>query len=219
MRAGRGHRVSPPPVKAVLAAALAVVAVALVLTLAHSPLKVVRGNSATAAGLVTSSDPSQVCQTSETLPAGTTAVRLALFSVLGPKVSVQVLSGPRVLAEGAYPPGWSSGTVTVPVKPLARTVAPVEVCFTVASVNAAVTLRGWAAHGAAAAFSGEGPLPGRMGIEFLRPGRPWWVSVGSIVRRLGYGHALGGLWNAALAAALAAALLALTSWLVLKELP
>jgi hypothetical protein len=219
MGAGRRHPVSPPSVKITLAAALAFVAAALVLTLAHSPLEVVRGNSATAGGLVRSSDPSQVCQNNEALPAGTTAIRLALFSVLGPKVSVQVLSGSRVLTEGAYPPGWSAGSVTVPVAPLARAVAPAEVCFSVASVNAAVTVRGWSAPGAVAAFTREGPLSGRMGIEYLRPGRPWFSSVGSMVRRLGYGHALGGLWDVALAVALALALLALSSWLVLKELP
>jgi hypothetical protein len=205
-------------VRITLAAGLAVIAVAFVLTLSHSPLTVARGNVSTASGLVTTSLPARACQGEEALPQGTSAIRLGLLTVLGPRVTVQVLSGSRVVTEGSYPPGWSSGAVTVPVTPVAHAVAPVKVCFTLSSMNAPVTLRGWTTRRAVAALSGEGPLPGRMGVEYLRPSRPWWSSAASVIRRLGYGHAASGLWDALLVVALALGFIALTSWLILEEL-
>ncbi len=209
---------APPSVRIALAVCLAVIAVAFVLTLSHSPLTVARGNASTAGGLVTTSVPARACQGEEALPRGTSAIRLALLTVLGPQVTVQVLSGSRVVTQGSYPPGWSSGAVTVPVTPVAHAVAPVKVCFTLSSMNAPVTLRGWATRRSVAALSGEGSLPGRMGVEYLRPSRPWWSSTASTIRRLGYGHAASGLWDALLVVALALGFIALTSWLVLKEL-
>jgi hypothetical protein len=201
-----------------LATGLVLIAAAFVATLSHSPLAVARGNSATAGGLVTTGRPAHACQADEILPRGTSALRLALFSVLGSRVTVRVMSGSHVVTEGSYPPGWSSGSVTVPVSPLAHTVAPVAVCFQLSSMNAPVSLRGWSTRPAVAARSGEGPLPGRMGIEYLRPSHPWWSSVASVVRRLGYGHAANGLWDALLVGALALAVLAISSWLILREL-
>ncbi len=203
----------------VLAVGLAVIAAAFVATLSHSPLTVARGDSSTAGGLVSTQHSAHACQSDEALPRGISAIRLALFSVLGSKVTVRVLSGSRVLTQGSYPPGWSSGSVTIPVSPVARATAPVKVCFTLSSMNAPVSLRGWQTRPAVAALSGGGPLPGRMGIEYLRPSRhSWWSSAASVIRRLGYGHAAGGLWNALLVAALALAFLALSSWLLVKEL-
>ncbi len=209
---------APPSVRITLAAGLAIVAVAFVLTLSHSPLTVARGNVSTAGGLVTTSLPARACQGEEALPRGTSAIRLALLTVLGPEVTVRVLSGSRVVTQGSYPPGWSSGAVTVPVTPVARAVAPVKVCFALSSMNAPVTLRGWTTRRGVAAVSSEGPLPGRMGVEYLRPSHQWWSSAAAVIRRLGYGHAASGLWDALLVVALALAFIALTSWLVLKEL-
>ncbi len=202
-----------------LAVGLAVVVAAFVATLSHSPLTVARGDSSAAGGLVTTNLPASACQADEALPQGTSAIRLALLTVLGPKVTVRVLSGSRVVTRGSYRPGWSSDSVTVPVSPVAHAAAPVKVCFTLSSMNAPVTLRGWQARRAVAALSSEGPLPGRMGIEYLRPSRhSWWSSVASTIRRLGYGHAAGGLWDALLVGALALAFIALSSWLVVREL-
>jgi hypothetical protein len=48
-----------------------------------------------------------------------------------------------------------------------------------------------------------------MGIEYLQPGgEPWWS----------FGHAVGGAWDVAIVTALAAAVLALSSSLVAREL-
>ncbi len=202
-----------------LAVGLAVIAAAFVVTLSHSPLTVARGDSATAGGLVSTNQPARACQTEEALPQGTSAIRLALLAALGPRVTVQVLSGSRMLTQGAYPAGWSSGSVTVPVSPVARAAAPVKVCFAFGSMNGLVTLRGWRARPAVAASSNEGPLPGRMGIEYLRPShRSWWSFTAATIRRKGLGHAAGGIANALLVVALAVAFVALSSWLVVKVL-
>jgi hypothetical protein len=210
---------APPSVRIALAVGLAVIAVALVVTLSHSPLTVVRGNSSTARGLVSTGQPARFCQAEEALPQGTAAIRLALLAALGPKVTVRVLSGSRVLTRGARSAGWSSGSVTVPVSPVAHAAAPVRVCFAFSSMNGLITLRGWTAPPAVAASSGEGPLPGRMGVEYLRPShRSWWSSASAVIRRMGFGHAASGSWNALLAMVLAAAFIALSSWLVVREL-
>jgi hypothetical protein len=210
---------APPSVRIALAAGLAAIAVAFVVTLSHAPLTVARGDSLAAGGLVSTNQPARACQAEEALPQGTSAIRLGLLAALGPTVTVQVLSGARVLTQGTRSAGWSSGTVTVPVSPVARAAAPVKVCFALSSMNGLVTLRGWLTRRAVAAASSEGPLPGRMGIEYLRPSRhSWWSSVASVVRHLGLGHAAGGAWNTLLVVALAAAFIALSSWLVAREL-
>jgi hypothetical protein len=211
--------VSVVHIRIAVAAGLAVIAAAFVVTLSHSPLTVARGDSITAGGLVSTTQPARACQAEEALPQGTSAIRLALLAALGPKVTVQVWTAGRVLTQGAYPAGWSSGSVTVPVSPVAHAAAPVKVCFAFSSMNSLVTLRGWPSRPAVAAGSNEGSLPGRMGIEYLRPSRhSWWSSAGATIRRLGLGHTVGGVADALLVGALAVAFVAASSWLLVKEL-
>jgi hypothetical protein len=147
-----------------LAVGLALIALAVVVTLAHAPLTVASRGVATERTLVNTTRAATACQGGETLPRGTTALRVSLASALGPRVAVKVVSGSRTIARGATPPGWSDASVTVPVQPLSRTVAPVKVCFAMTLMNGKVTMRGSPAGAAVAARSVEGPLPGRMGI-------------------------------------------------------
>jgi hypothetical protein len=206
-------------IKAALAASLALIALALALTLSHAPLAVARKGVAPEHTLVSADKPAKACQASETLPRDTTAIRLGLTSALGPRVAVKVLSGSRAIARGSAAAGWSGASVTVSVKPISHTVAPVAVCFTTTLMNGTVAMRGVPTSPRAAAKSEEGPLPGRMGIEYLRPGNSsWWSQLTAVARHLGLGRAASGTWNALLVAALAAALVTLSSWLVLQEL-
>ncbi len=206
-------------IKVALAVGLALIAVAFVATLAHAPLTVAGSGVATEHTLVNTTKAAAACQEHETLPRGTTALRVSLTSALGPRVAVRVLSGGRVIARGATPPGWSDASVTVPVRPLPRTVAPVKVCFTMAQMNGKVAMRGTPTASALAAETSEGPLPGRMGIEYLRPGgSTWWSQATAVAHRLGLGRAASGTWNALLVMALVASVIALSSWLVVKEL-
>ncbi len=206
-------------VKVALAVGLVLIALAFVLTLAHAPLTVARGGVATEYTLVSTAKPASACQGGETLPRGTTALRVSLTAALGPKVTARVLSGSRVLTRGTTQPGWSDASVTVPVRPLPRTVGPVTVCVAVAQMNGKVAMRGSHTSPAQAATSGGERLPGRMDIEYLRPGgRSWWSQATAVARRLGLGRTASGAWNALLVVALAASFITLSSWLVVKEL-
>lgn len=202
-----------------LAAGLALIALAFVLTLAHAPLTVARSGVATEHTVVSTAKPASACQGGETLPRDTTALRLSLTSALGPRVAVTVLSSSGVVARGTAQPGWSDASVTIPVRPLPRTVAPAKVCFAMTLMNGKIAMRGTRTSPAVAARSSEGPLPGRMGIEYLRPSdSSWWSRATAVARRLGLGHAASGTWNALLVIALAASFITLSSWLVVKEL-
>jgi hypothetical protein len=206
-------------IKVALAVGLALIAVAFVAVLVHAPLTVARKGVAAEHTLVSTAKPAAACQGGETLPRDTTALRVSLTSALGPRVAVKVLSGSRVIARGATQPGWSDASVTVPVQPLSRTVAPIKVCFALAFMNGGVAMRGSPTSPALAARSTEGPLPGRMSIEYLRPGSgSWWSHATVVAQRLGLGHAASGTWNALLVIALAASFVTLSSWLVVKEL-
>lgn len=206
-------------VKVALAGGLALIALAFVLTLAHAPLSVARRGVATEHTLVNTGSPAPACQGGETLPHGTTALRLSLTAALGPRVAVKVLSGPHVVAHGVTPPGWSDASVTVAVQPLPRTLTPVKVCFAMTEMNGKVAMRGSPTSHALAATSGKEALPGRMGIEYLRPGgSTWWSQATAVARRLGLGRTAGGTWTALLVMALVAACIALSSWLVVQEL-
>ncbi len=206
-------------IKVALGVGLALIALAFVVTLAHAPLTVAQRGVATEHTVVSTTKPAAACQGRETLPRDTTALRLALTAALGPRVTVKVLSGSRVIAHGATAPGWSDASVTVPVQPLSHTVAPVKVCFAMTQMNGKIAMRGTPTGPALAAQSPEGPLEGRMGIEYMRPGSDsWWSQATAVARRLGLGRAGSGTWNALLVMVLAASVVTLSSWLVVKEL-
>ena len=112
------HRAAAPlmRIRAALGVGLVLIVVAFVVTLAHTPLTVARSGVATEHTLVSTGKPAAACQGGETLPRGTTALRVSLTSALGPRVAVRVLSGSHVIARGTTQPGWSDASVTVPVR-------------------------------------------------------------------------------------------------------
>jgi hypothetical protein len=203
-----------------LAAGLLLIALATAVALAHAPLVRVRQSSAqTHTMLARTTIPNGACQAQEVLPQGTSAIRLGLVTVLGPEVAVRVFSGSRLLARGVHGPGWEGASVTVPVRPLARTFAPVRVCFGLSLLNGPVSILGWHTGHAEAAIAEGKPLPGRMHIEYLQPAREtWWSMASATARRLGLGRPASGSWNALLVMALAVVLIALSSWLLKREL-
>jgi hypothetical protein len=207
-------------VKLALVAGMLLIAAAAGAALTRVPPTVSRRNAPpTHAYLVSTSDPTGACQTGEALPADTSAIRLGLTAILGPEVTVSVFSGSRLVAAGTQAPGWEGGSVTIPLKPLARAFAPVRVCLRMRQMNGTVSMLGWRTRHDVAAVAEGKPLPGRMHIEYLRPGRAsWWSMARSAARRLGFGHALTGPWNALLAMVLAASLIVLSSWLIVREL-
>jgi hypothetical protein len=208
-------------IRLALAIGLLLIALATAVTLAHAPLVVARDNSAvTHTSLVTTTGPAEACQRDEVLPGGTSAVRFGLTTVLGPRVNVRVFSDSRLITQGTRPPGWEGASVTVPVRPVpAGAPIPIRICLQISTLNGPVSMLGWHTRHAPATGGSGKPLPGRMHIEYLRPSQgSWWSMATATARRLGLGRPASGTWNAFLVMALAAALVALSSWLLAREL-
>lgn len=207
-------------VRIALAVGLGLLAIAIGLVLAHSPMSVAHTNGITPKErLAVTHRNADYCQAHELLPRGTSAIRVSLSTLTGPRVSVVVTSGGRGITSGERGSGWTSRVVTIPVKPLPRTVSGVTVCTSFRLRDEILTVFGAATPHAIAARFGSRVLPGKMRIEYLRAGERSWASqIPSIVRRMGLGHAHAGSWIVLLALALLAAVAALASNLVLKEL-
>ncbi len=220
-RRARPPAPTPSRVRAALALGLALTAVAGAVVLSGSPSTVAASNGI---GLETrfgrTLGPATVCQSGETLPAHTSAVRIALEAAVGPSVRLAVFSSGRQLTHGARGSGWTGGSVTVPVAPLARPVAHATVCFSVPYSRVHLAILGApAAPTRAARFVPGGSLRGRMIVEYMRAGAAsWWAQAESVARRMGLGRAVSGTWIALVAALLALALVALVCRASLREL-
>jgi hypothetical protein len=175
-----------------------------------------------------------ICQPGETLPAGVSGVRIGMWAFYGAKMHVRVYSGSRVVTEGSRGPNWTSDSVTVPVRPVARQTSGVTVCVGIGPNSQPLLLLGastpekesaTAALGVnaptpAAAASSHALLGGRIGLEYLSAGRgSWWSRVSSVAKHLGLGRAYSGTWITFLLAALMAAVGALAIRLTLRVLP
>jgi hypothetical protein len=208
------------PIKVALGAGLTLIAIALLVTLSHAPATIANARSVPPEKrLALTTADARGCQRGETLPRDTTAIRLGLFAVSSPEVSVQVYQGSQRIAAGVLGRGWSGEGATVPINELARTMSPVKVCFGLKSVINKVAMYGRRTPPASATISEGEPLSGKISIEYLQPGhRSWWSLAGSAIRHLDLGHAASGILNVLLVIALMGATLALSSWLVLREL-
>ncbi|HSZ69011.1 MAG TPA: hypothetical protein VK756_01485 [Solirubrobacteraceae bacterium] len=206
-------------IKVVLGAGMLLSMVALGVTLSHKPSIVTKTNlSFTHTQIAATTAATGACQR-ETLPEGTSAIRLGLTTVLGPEVNVRVLSGSHLLTSGQRGAGWEGASVTVPVRPLARAYSPVSLCFRLRDLNGPVAMLGVRTANAAAVGEEGKQLPGRLHIEYLHPGRRrWWSTIVATARRLGLGRAAAGTWNALLVLTLAATLVALSYWLLARDL-
>jgi hypothetical protein len=209
-------------VRIALAAGLALLAVAIGLTLVHSPSVLARksGTAHIEDRIATTTHGATYCQAGELLPARTSAIRLSLGADTGPRVVVRITTGGREIAGGTQGSGWTGRVVTVPLKPLARAIHAATVCASFQLRDERVTAFGQASSRTTAAYDGPHPLGGRMLIEYLRPGTRSWASLApSTARRLGLGRVVSGTWNALLVLELLATIVVLSSTLVLKELP
>ena len=206
-----------------LVGGLTLLAITIGLILAHAPMTV--AGSDRPAGqpeepIATSHEYNSYCQAGETMPQGTSALRVWLDTIYGPRVAVAVSSHGRRLTSGTRGSGWVGGSVTIPVKPLPRTVSGVTVCVSFRVQNETVTVQGNATPVARATREGAQALPGRMWIEYLHPGQRLWASLlASTARRMGLGRAAAGIWVVFLAIGLAASVILLAAALVVKELP
>lgn len=220
-------------VKITLAVGIALIAVAVAFTLTRSPPRVLRGSwHGTEAELGAPTGDAAMCQDNEVLPAGTTAVRLAMWAFVGARVRVVAYDGTRVLTEGSRGPDWTSTSVTVPVRSVRSTTSGVRLCLAIGPNSEPILVLGDNAPPAEAAveLSANAPaprsasleerLPGRMHVEYLGSGTgSWWSRISSVAQHVGLGRAYSGTWIAALIGALMIAVGALALRLTLRELP
>ena len=208
-------------VRVALAAGLALTALAVVLTLSQSPLSVAATNSVPPKEeLENVHGVTRLCQSGETIPRDTSAIRLALFAFLGPRVTVKAYAGTRLVATGARGTGWNGWVVTIPVKPLAHEVSGAKLCFTIEVLGKEVVKLVGEGHrpSGSARYSDGTLLEGRLRVEYMRPGRSWWSLASLVARHMGFGHADSGPWSVFVVLALAAAVALATSRIVLREL-
>jgi hypothetical protein len=205
-----------------LVAGLALMAVALGVTLTRSPPVVVGGDFTPLNRQILETTRSErACQADETLPRGTSAIRLSLYTPFGPRVTVKVFLGGRLLTSGVRGSGWNGESPTVSVRPMSPGASHVKVCFALGRTDGDVFLFGNRARPAEDAV-GEGgrPLGGRMRIEYLRSGNRTWLSqVLSVARRMGLGRWPTGTWIALFVFGLMVAIVGGAAWLTLRELP
>jgi hypothetical protein len=208
-------------VRIALALAATLTALAIALTLQGAPMSVAGTNGIPDAGQVTTTArDTRACQGGETVPAGTSAVRLTLAAEIGPRVTLTASSAGRMITRGVRAQGWTGASVTVPVRQVPHTTSAAKVCFALARPLEEIELFGRHTLGADALVGPRGEkLPGRLGVEYLRAGRTSWLSLlSSIAKRMGLGHAWGGTWIVFALAITMAAAAALMAWLALREL-
>lgn len=205
--------------RAAVAAGVVLIALAVALVVSGSPLTLAGGSSLRGreAFAYTNGDAS-ACQDAETIPQGTSAVRLALASNLGPRLRVEVLSGSRVITRGERGAGWGQGeTVTVPVARVAQTVRDARICTTVGPSFEPLRVDGPRTASSSPAQHLAGHV--LLRIEYLRPGPKSWLALApSIARHLSLGRGAPGLWIVFLLLALVVAMVALATRLALREL-
>ena len=105
-------------VRVALAVGLVALVTVLIVVLSHSRLAVAGTNSVAAQRELTSlPGGSKGCEEAGTIPAGTTAIRVSLGANVGPKVTLQALSGQQLIVQGERGAGWGfAASVTVPIK-------------------------------------------------------------------------------------------------------
>lgn len=209
-------------VRVVLAVGLTLIVITLIVALSRAPLTLAGANDvrpASKLGRTTGTRYAYACQARETLPPNTSAVRLSLFAVVGPKMTVSMWLGSHQITSGTRGAGWVGSVVTVPLKPLPDAHFPVKLCFRLSSINGPIQVIGQETPPAVAAVSNGEPLAGRIRVEYLRPGTRSWLSLASdITRRMGFGHAASGAWDLLLVIALAAAVVTLSTLLAARRL-
>ncbi len=193
---------------------------ALVFTLSQSPITIAALSTSEATPLGAPQRGARYCQAGETLPRGTSAIRLRAFAFLGPKVSVEVRQHGRPIAHGERGSGWTGGVVTVPVGRLSTARTGVSLCFTFfTNEDETIELVGAPASESTAARARDGVLSGRLRVEYLRPSNAsWWSLAPEVARRMGLGRAPSGTWVALLVLVLMASVAAACARVILREL-
>jgi hypothetical protein len=208
-------------VRIALASGLALMTVAIVLTLLHTPASIAGTDEAGGEGeaIATTEHGTTVCQGHQYLPAGTSEVQPKLGANSGPSVHVEVSAAGHVITSGQRGSGWSGRVVTIPVKPLAHAVSNATVCVSFSMHDEVLSIYGAPTIPGDRALEGGRTLGEKMWINYLKPARQTWAAdLGAISRHLELGRTTTGGWIVVLTLALAAGVIALAVTGVLKEL-
>jgi hypothetical protein len=206
-------------IKVAIAIGLTLTAVAVGVSLARSPL-VRAGTDGTPllTEIGATSLPATICQGEERVPAGTTAIRVSLLSLLGPRIVLIARAGGQVVSTGEIGYGWTGAVVTIPVTRVVGTHRHTKICMTLAKRRQLVNLHGANTKFSPAVIEGTQVLPGRVRIDYLHPDSKPWLSLAlPTARRIGLNIAGSG-WIAIIPLVLLVSAAALTSWLLARDL-
>jgi hypothetical protein len=172
-----------------LGAGLATIAIALALVLSRSPVVVLATNSIPDKTIVAATKGGvSTCQGGESLPGGTTAVRLWMTGNVKPTVRLEILEGQEAILTGKQTGGWLGKVVTVPIARVPRTIHDVTLCVTIDRAVEEVDLLG-----APVSHPASGESRGKVRVEYLRSASAsWWSRVTAVARALGLSRTLTG---------------------------
>jgi 4-amino-4-deoxy-L-arabinose transferase-like glycosyltransferase len=204
-------------VKIAIGVGLTVLAIAIAAVLSQSPLVVIGSNAVPASKrVIYEAGGKSFCQPGGTLPPRTSAVRISAIAKIGPTVSVQMLSGTHVVAQGRRAAGWGDAeTVTIPLTPVSHAVPNARLCVKLGPFGEGIALFG--ASTEMAVGNGRVETRKEFRIEYLRTGRQsWWSLIPGVVRRMGFGHAPASAWAVFLLAAMMVAVAVLALRLLIR---
>jgi hypothetical protein len=206
-------------IRIAIAVCLTLTAICVGIALARTPLVVASTDGTPLPTEIgATSVPTTVCQPAEIVPRGTTAIRVSLLSLLGPRLSLRATAGNTLVTSGELGYGWTGAVVAIPVARVARTYTHVTICISLAKRQQLVNLRGANTKVEPAITEGKQVLPGRMRFEYLRPDKSSWLAlVLPTARRIGLTIG-GGAGIAIVPLLLLLACAALMSWRLASDL-
>jgi hypothetical protein len=206
--------------RVVLIGGLVALAVAVAVTLAERGARQA-GSNRIPAGQFVAQLPARktLCQDGELVPGDSAGLKLTVgtYHRPGPPVRVTITRSGQPVADGGLAAGWTQGNhVRFPIAPVRRTTQGSRVCLTNAG-PATLALGGSPTAELPARLDGR-RTPGRVRIEYVRPGREsWWSLLPTVSYRFGLGKAPGlGAWTLALAVGLALSAIGAAAWLLAR---
>ena len=206
-------------IRITIAIGLALTAIAVSVGLARSPL-VRAGTDGTPLPTEIGATyvPTTVCQGAETVPAGTTAIRVSMLSLMGPRLKLLARSQGQVVTSGELGYGWTGSIVSIPVRRVVGTHPHTKICVSLAKRRQLVNLRGATTKFSPAVTEGKQVLPGRMRFDYMHPDNKSWLALAlPTARRIGL-NVGGGAGIVVLPLLLLLSAAALTSWLLVRDL-